>query len=57
MEISEVDSRGSAVDWVESQGRKRELFVMETESPDGDDERILEIAITPGVVDDPAELD
>jgi hypothetical protein len=36
LEISEVETRGIAVDSVEFQGRKRELFVMETKSSDGD---------------------
>jgi hypothetical protein len=36
LEISEVESRGIAIDSVEFQGRRRELFVMETKSSDGD---------------------
>ena len=36
LEISEVESRGIAVDSVEFQGRKRELLVMEIKSSDGD---------------------
>jgi len=36
LEISEVVSRGIAIDSVEFQGRTRELFVMETKSSDGD---------------------
>jgi hypothetical protein len=35
LEISEVESRGVEVDWIEFQGRKRELFVMEIRASDG----------------------
>lgn len=36
LEISEVETRGIALDSVEFQGRKRELLVMEIKSSDGD---------------------
>lgn len=36
LEISEVESRGIGIESVEFQGRKRELFVMETRASDGD---------------------
>ena len=35
LEVGEVESRGVGVEAVEFQGRRRELFVMETRAPDG----------------------
>lgn len=35
LEIDEIESRGLAVERVEFQGRRRELYVMETRASDG----------------------